>query len=172
MDKAILSRLYQYIKKDENGCWLWTGGTRGPGYGRIKISGRSMQAHRVSYEHHVGKIPEGMLVCHACDIPGCINPSHLFLGTQKDNLADMIKKGRSNYARGEGHGSSKLTDRQALEIYNDQRSHTESFHSSFKRKNRTVMKIRPTCRLSQITARIILHNRRRLSYFNKLDKTS
>lgn len=53
-----------------------------------------------------------------------------------------------------------------------QRSHTESFHSSFKRKNGIVMKIRPTCQLSQITARIILHNRRRLSYFNKLDKTS
>jgi len=86
----------------ESGCWIWMGATTKKGYGDIKYKADKKashhRAHRLAYELHKGEIPKGMLVCHTCDIPGCINPSHLFVGTAQDNTDDMIKKGRQNFA--------------------------------------------------------------------------
>ena len=79
----------------ETACWVWLAATR-DGYGEIGIAGRSpQQAHRIAWEMTVGPIPDGFNVLHNCDNPPCVNPSHLFLGTKKDNTQDMIAKGRS-----------------------------------------------------------------------------
>lgn len=87
-----------YIPEPMSGCWLWVGGTNGKGYGQLWIDGEpSIMAHRLSWELHNGPIPKGMLVCHKCDTPPCVNPDHLFIGTDKDNIQDCIKKGRYVY---------------------------------------------------------------------------
>ncbi len=98
------------------GCWLWTGLTDKDGYGRIVKPGKiNARAHRVSYELHVGEIPSGMLVCHRCDVPACVNPAHLFLGTNRENLGDMAAKGRQ-WPFGIHHPLAKLTNERVSEI--------------------------------------------------------
>ena len=83
-----------------SGCWLWTGSTNGCGYGQFTYNGKLEKAHRVSWQIHHGPLPlwsghtTGICVLHRCDVPLCVNPDHLFLGTQGDNVADMIEKGR------------------------------------------------------------------------------
>ncbi|WP_198527626.1 HNH endonuclease signature motif containing protein [Xanthomonas sp. SHU 199] len=91
------------IPVPEAGCWLWIGRMSTNGYGRIGI-GRNKQyrAHRISWEHHFGPIPDGMYVCHKCDVRSCINPDHLFIGTAKDNARDREAKGRGVPYRGGG----------------------------------------------------------------------
>ena len=92
---TIKDRLEAYSMPEPNsGCWLWLGSVKGGEYGQIRIHCVNMFAHRVSYEEYVGPIPEETQVLHRCDTPSCINPSHLFLGTQRDNMEDMAAKGR------------------------------------------------------------------------------
>lgn len=82
------------IPEPNTGCWLWLG--HGDRYGGISFPGNNrLGAHRVSYVAFIGEIPNGLFVLHKCDVPFCVNPGHLFLGTQADNLADMRAKGRS-----------------------------------------------------------------------------
>lgn len=95
-----------YVPVTESGCWLWIGKVMKSGYGIYK--GR--RAHCESYWRHKGEIPPGMVVCHSCDTPSCVNPAHLFLGTQGDNMRDAAKKGRCK------NGQQKLTLEQAREI--------------------------------------------------------
>lgn len=87
-----------FAKVDRSGvCWVWTAGGNENGYGHFSPGHglRREYAHRWSYEHHVGPIPPGMVVMHACDNPPCVNPAHLSLGTNQDNMLDMVAKGRS-----------------------------------------------------------------------------
>lgn len=106
----------RFVIKNEVGCWGWRGSLR-KGYGNINCgSGKSMTASRASWLFHHGEIPTGKDVLHKCDTPSCNNPNHLFLGTAKDNVKDMIEKGRSRYARGENQGHSKLSEKEILEI--------------------------------------------------------
>ena len=85
----------KYIPEPNSGCWLWIRGVDGGGYGHTNKG----YAHRLAYERYVGPIPKGLLVCHKCDTIICINPDHLFLGTQKDNMADAARKGRLRNGR-------------------------------------------------------------------------
>ena len=81
------------------GCWLWTGATQTFGYGKVTVNWKSYSAHRLSWILHKGEIPAGMSVLHHCDNPACVSPSHLFLGSQFDNMKDMARKGRSRNQR-------------------------------------------------------------------------
>lgn len=99
----------------DDGCWEWTGSKNKSGYGQCSRNGRiSGMAHRVSYEYLVGGLRKEDLLCHKCDNPGCVKPSHLFPGTHKDNAQDSKAKGRNN--RGSVNGMSKLNAGQVAEI--------------------------------------------------------
>lgn len=105
-----------WIEKGPDECWPWTGAKRQNGYGHKGWRGKQYLAHRWMYERRVGPIPEGMVVCHACDNKWCVNPAHLFVGTQKDNVRDMYAKNRQADRKGEKCGTSKLTEKEVLEI--------------------------------------------------------
>lgn len=93
------------IPEPNSGCTLWFGPTDRCGYGQLMVHGRARRATHLSLEQDGRAVPRGMCACHKCDTPACINPDHLFVGTQADNLADMRAKGRHNYSGLGGHGS-------------------------------------------------------------------
>lgn len=117
---SITERFWPYVNKTD-ACWLWTGGTRGHGYGQMHHSWnggakKNIAAHRASWEIHNGPIPAGLQVLHRCDVPLCVNPEHLFLGTRKDNMIDMTAKRRRVGPSGERHHNAKLTEADVREI--------------------------------------------------------
>jgi len=144
--KPVIERLYDNCEViTETGCWIWIKCVNEWGYGQIKINGKSLSVHRVSWEIHNNKpVPQGMLVCHKCDTPSCINPYHLFLGTNKDNVRDSVSRGRrakpsvrftfsgrkhkeaikarwSRARSGELNNKSKLSNNDVLNIRKDSR---------------------------------------------------
>ncbi len=117
-------RLAAFSAEGINGCIEFTGSKNWFGHGEIAFRGGKYRAHRLAYIEYVGPIPNGMVVCHKCDNPSCINPDHLFIGTQADNLRDAINKNRMKAPnpKGEKHGLSKLTDEHVIAIRNDNRT--------------------------------------------------
>lgn len=118
---SLVEKLEFYSMPEPNsGCQLWLGRVDQDGYGRVSVPvGRQMAAHRAAYLLAHGSVPTGLEVLHKCDVPACINPAHLKLGTHADNMADMAAKGRAKWggARGSANGSAVLDEAKAREIF-------------------------------------------------------
>ncbi|SRR5712692_3899661 len=113
-DKRI-TRFWSKVEKGPD-CWIWKGGVRNQ-YGAFNLIGPLEYVHRIAYRITVGPIPKGLLVLHRCDTPLCVNPAHLFLGTQSDNLKDANVKGRAKPPDRTGsRGRRKLSDAQIIEM--------------------------------------------------------
>ncbi len=122
--RPLLERFEEKYILDAGGCWLWTAAKDYNGYGVIRTKdSRAERTHRVSYKLFVGPIPKGIFVCHRCDNPSCVNPEHLFLGSQADNIRDMISKNRQKDSRGIFNGRNKLNEDQVRAIRTDNRIH-------------------------------------------------
>lgn len=108
---------------DKNGCWNCISHHKNKdGYPIIKINNNNTSVHRYIYEKNFGKTPKDLLIRHKCDNPACINPEHLEIGTQQDNMNDMVERHRQNKNKGEAHGKSKLNKNQIIEIRKDNRT--------------------------------------------------
>jgi hypothetical protein len=125
--QAPFEELFWSKVSKSDGCWTWTASKSARGYGYSHKDGRTIKAHRASWELHFGPVPPGMFVCHQCDVPSCVRPDHLFIGTTQDNTADKVSKGRQarggaiseavkNRALGEKHPRASIAKEKVLEI--------------------------------------------------------
>jgi len=121
---TVNSLLDNTMPVPETGCLIWMGAVSS-GYGVLSVEGKTRKAHRVSYEQNISEIPEGMCVCHKCDTPLCVNPTHLFVGTTSDNIADMDKKGRRHVLRGTSASNAQLTDADVRDIRRSSKTYNE-----------------------------------------------
>lgn len=114
---TLEERFWEKVAKGGPGeCWPWTANCDRDGYGRMSVKGKQARAHRISYQINRGPIPNGLNVLHKCDNPRCVNPKHLFLGTNGDNMADKTRKGRAARVCGERNGGALLSEKDVLTI--------------------------------------------------------
>jgi hypothetical protein len=128
-------------KNITNGCWDWLGEQKG-GYGFFSIDHKNKLVHRLMYIRYKGEIPNGMNVCHSCDRPICVNPDHLWIGSQFDNVMDMMGKKRDKKLRGESHAHASITEEDARNI---------------KIKKKEGMNMREIHRALNISYRVVQH---------------
>lgn len=130
--QQLVVLLAEFVAVDHGGCWLWQGAKRN-GYGRIRRGRGFVAAHRLVYEVVNGRVAKG-LVCHRCDVPACVNPAHLFLGTAKDNTQDMVAKGRGRSSVREGRslpkGVSQYGDRFRVRLRYNRKIHSLGTYGS------------------------------------------
>lgn len=118
-----IERFWSLVSKDgkkidyvEGNCWRWLGSLNHNGYGRFWVNNKTISASRFSYELHFEPVKEGFFVLHKCDNPECTNPQHLFVGTLKENMEDMSKKGRCRDQLGEKNNMAILTKKDVMEM--------------------------------------------------------
>lgn len=109
-------RFWKKVRKTDT-CWVWTGRLQPDGYAKIYANGKSLPAHRFSYQIHFGSVPSGLVVRHACDNRRCVNPGHLQVGTQKDNIQDGIRRGRIKPWNKGVRGYRRGKEREFLEAF-------------------------------------------------------
>jgi len=115
INSKIKERFFSKIEKTDT-CWIWNSVRLTGNYGYFKYLGKYVRAHRMSYILANGHIPDNLLVLHTCDNPPCVNPEHLYLGTQKDNIKDKFDRGRNPNVNGSKNPVSKLSENEVLKI--------------------------------------------------------
>lgn len=123
------------------GCWLWTAYLDKAGYGMFWLNGTMRLSHRVAFELFRGSIPQEKHVCHSCDVRSCVNPAHLWLGTNDENIKDKVRKQRQAFLRGENHPNAKLTAADVLTIRASVLS-TKQLVDAYGLERSTIKKIR------------------------------
>lgn len=98
LDRRAIDRFWSKVSKS-TGCWLWSGTLQQKGYGTLMVDNERHSVHRIAWTLHFGPIPHRLMVCHSCDVPSCVNPNHLFLGTNSDNMRDAAQKHRLHAQR-------------------------------------------------------------------------
>lgn len=111
------------IEKAENGCWLWTDALFRDGYGAVSVNRKMLRAHRVALARSGVDVPKGAFVCHTCDTPRCVNPSHLYVGSSQQNVDDAVARDR--HMRGTRSPHAKLTDEDVIAIRQASGTHNE-----------------------------------------------
>ena len=155
MEQILIDRFFtKFTKLTKSDCWEWQGNRDTSGYGTTKRKGKVHKAHRLSYTIHNGEIPYGLCVCHTCDNPPCVNPKHLWVGTQRENQLDCNKKKRrakgishrshlypSQTPKGESSGMSKLTEENVRFIKNNLSKHTQTHLAKLFNVNQTTVSV-------------------------------
>jgi hypothetical protein len=117
--KRAIQRVENFWKKvnKTESCWIWTGAKNKKGYGSFGVqANKTMSAHRFAWRWAYGEVPDNMQILHRCDNPSCVNPNHLFLGTNLDNVLDRENKGRGNQPRGSANGNARLNETIVIQI--------------------------------------------------------
>lgn len=150
-NQRFINRFWSCVDKSggPDACWEWTRSKKAFGHGRVSLGGRDLLAHRVAYVLTYGDVPRGTMICHACDNPSCCNPTHLWAGTQGDNVRDCVAKGRNSNGeplRGEEHGRAKVTEDEVREIRRLHREGLAGYRVLGKRYGLTAMAIKAIVR--------------------------
>lgn len=115
----------KFIPEPMSGCWLWDASQNRDGYGNFRFRDKILNAHRVAWYIYRGAIPRGVQVLHKCDIRSCVNPQHLYLGSQRDNVLDCENRKRARHPKGDQHKNAKISEKQAIYIFWDSRPQHE-----------------------------------------------
>ena len=124
-----MKRFWAKVDRQPGGCWNWTASTGNAGYGRFRVGKKFISPHRLSFELFTGQNPKDKVICHTCDNPRCVNPKHLFVGTQKDNMMDCASKGRNALTK------AKLTEQDVRDIRTEYNLGTTTYVELAKKYN-------------------------------------